>query len=64
MKSIKKEYPDWYSVNIKPRIKSTNQRYSLSKINKKLYYKWQNFFRDKYPAKPLIFDLAWALNRK
>ena len=64
MTSINKEYHDWYVEKIKPKIKSPNQRYSLSKINRKLYYEWQNFFREKYSSKPLIFDLAWALNRK
>ena len=53
MKAIKKEYPDWYSQKIKPKIKYQNQRYSLSKINRRLYYEWQNFFREKYSHKPL-----------
>lgn len=63
MKTIKSEYPDWYKKEIAPCIKSKTQVFSLSKVNKQLYYKWQNFFRLRYPKKPLIFDIAWELNR-
>lgn len=63
MHSIKNEYLGWYSCKIKPKIKNVNQPYSLSKINMRLYNEWQKFFREKYPNKPLIFDLVWALNR-
>ncbi len=63
MKTIKKKYPEWYKDNIKPLIKDSENEFSLSKIDQELYYRWQTFFREKYPAKPLIFDVAWALNR-
>jgi len=64
MKSIKTEYPDWYKGQIKPYIKVMQQEFSLSKIDKPTYLKWQLFFRSNYPTKPLIFDIAWAMNRK
>lgn len=37
--------------------------FSLSKIDKETYYKWQTFFRKKHPQKPLLFDIVWAVNR-
>lgn len=63
MKSIKTEYPDWYKSQIKPYICIKQQEFSLSKIDKILYLKWQDFFRSKNPQKPLLFDIAWAMNR-
>jgi len=62
MKAIKNNYPDFYNKEIKPLYKK-KQTFSLSKINKKIYYKWQFFFRKKYPRKPLLFDIAWAIRR-
>ncbi|MBU1299990.1 MAG: hypothetical protein KKG06_01475 [Bacteroidetes bacterium] len=63
MKTIKKKYPEWYKTEIKPSIKNIQQEFSLSKIDYNLYCKWQQFFRKKYRTKPLVFDVAWALNR-
>jgi len=63
MKEVKSEYTDWYEGNIRPLIKQSAQQFSLSRLNKILYYRWQELFREKYPKKPLIFDIAWAINR-
>ena len=62
MKEIKINYPEYYNTNLKL-LMSKTQLYSLSKISEKAYLKWQGFFREQYPEKPLIFDIAWALNR-
>lgn len=39
------------------------QPFSLSKIDRELYYCWQNLFRTKYPIKPLLFDIVWSTSR-
>ena len=62
MKNIKVEYPDFYKREIKP-LQIDNQSFSLSKIDEKTYDKWQHFFREKHPEKPLLFDIVWAINR-
>ena len=64
MKEVKRRYGAWYKGQIRPFLASLQQEFSLSKINKAAYLKWQQFFRDGCPDKPLIFDVAWALNRK
>ncbi len=53
MKTISNHYP----------VTSSQQRFSLSKVNEEIYKTWQNFFREKYPKKPLLFDIAWAIYR-
>ncbi len=63
MKTIKLKYSGWYREDITPFIIEKTQTFSLSKIDKRMYYRWQTFFRSKYPKKPLVFDIAWALNR-
>ncbi len=63
MKTIKKKYSEWYKNNIRTWMKDSQNEFSLSKIDEDLYYRWQKFFRETYPTKPLIFDVAWALNR-
>lgn len=63
MKTIKKKYQNWYKTTIEPLQKSRAQEFSLSKIDQNIYMEWQNFFRGKYPTKPLIFDIVWAINR-
>jgi len=62
MKYIKSEYTDFYKREIKP-LQKDNYSFSLSKVDEKTYNKWQNFFREKYPQKPLLFDITWAINR-
>ncbi len=63
MKTIKKQYPNWYKSEIRPYIKKPQQAFSLSLIDKVIYYKWQSLFRSKHPKKPLIYDIIWAINR-
>lgn len=43
--------------------KSRNYSHSLSKIEWNEYECWQRFFRHSYPAKPIIFDIIWAIER-
>lgn len=62
MKNMKAHYLDFYKQEIEP-LQKNNYNFSLSKIDEKTYNKWQNFFREKYPEKPLLFDIAWAINR-
>lgn len=62
IQSIKENHSQWYECKIKPW--TDKQEYSLSKINKRIYYRWQKHFREEYCRKPLIFDVAWALYRK
>jgi len=65
METISTKYPDWYQQNIKQYVNNSQKEFRLSQIkDEELYYCWQKFFREKYPEKPLIFDVAWALNRK
>ena len=63
MRTIRGEYPDWYRANIRQHVWTPQQRYSLSKIDRVCYDKWQQFFRERHPEKPLLFDVAWAVNR-
>lgn len=38
--------------------------HSLSQIKKyNEYFAWQQFFRELYPKKPVLFDIVWALER-
>ena len=62
MKIVSKNYIDFYKREIRP-LQTSNQSFSLSKVNDGIYTKWQNFFREKYPEKPLLFDIVWAINR-
>lgn len=62
MKTVSKNYIDFYKNKIKP-LQTINQPYSLSKVNEDMYIIWQNFFREQHPEKPLLFDIAWAINR-
>jgi hypothetical protein len=63
MKTIKKKDNNWYEGTIMPLINNRQQEFSLSKIDYEIYYEWQKYFRSNYSQKPLIFDVAWALNR-
>lgn len=62
MKIISEKYIDFFEREIIP-LQRDNRSLSLSKINEEIYIKWQNFFREKYPKKPLLFDVVWAINR-
>ena len=62
MKTVSKNYIDFYKREIKP-LQKNNYSFSLSRVNEYIYTKWQNFFREKYPEKPLLFDIVWAINR-
>ena len=63
MKQIKEKYGDFYKEKIKP-LQKHNPNLNLSRVGKKTYTRWQNFFREKYPQKPLLFDIAWAIHRR
>ncbi len=62
MKKVSGNYIDFYKREIKP-LGKVNYSFSLSKVNEVTYTQWQNFFREKYPEKPLLFDIVWAINR-
>jgi len=38
--------------------------FSLSAINQETYLAWQAFLRSLYPAKPVMLDVVWVLERK
>lgn len=63
MHEIKYTFPSRYEKAIKPYIKDSSQSHALSKIDKRLYLKWQSFFRNMYPRKPILFDVLWAIGR-
>ena len=63
MKTVKTHYPEWYDSIIRPYLKKRGQAISLAKMDKRLYLRWQEFFRREAPQNPLFFDLAWAVNR-
>ncbi len=62
MKTISKHYNYFYKKEIKS-LQRGIYSFSLSNINEIVYYKWQYFFREKNPEKPLLFDIEWAINR-
>jgi hypothetical protein len=64
MKAVSDQYRPWYEKEIMPFGLRIQHEFSLSKIAAPVYLKWQQFFRQSYPPKPLIFDIAWALNRR
>ena len=64
MKAIKSKFADWYRTEIRPHVQVAQRAFSLATIDEDMYGRWQDFFRQSYPKKPLIFDIAWALNRK
>jgi hypothetical protein len=39
------------------------KEFSLAAVDKELYLAWQDFFRDLWPAKPLMLDIIWFLER-
>ena len=63
MKTIKNEFPDSYSREIKPYVRDSQRAFSLVALDADLYNKWQEFFRARHQQRPLIFDIAWELNR-
>lgn len=63
METVKWNYLEWYKGTITPHIPDKIQPFALSRMDKRLYYRWQHFFREKSPKKPLVFDIAWAVNR-
>jgi hypothetical protein len=63
MEKIIKTDPVFYEKDIKPLQKKYNWNLSLSRIDKEEYLRWQSFFREKHPEKPLLFDIVWATNR-
>lgn len=62
MWTIANNYRDFYKREIKP-LQKDNWYFSLSEVEEAVYMKWQRFFREKHPKKPLLFDIAWAINR-
>jgi len=63
MKTIKQHYPDWYASEVSLNSQAKTQEFSISKIGMDTYRTWQEFFRREHPLKPLLFDVAWAINR-
>ncbi len=63
MGAIWEKYPNFYENDIRNVQKEYNANLSLSKIGRNEYSKWQSFFRNRYSLKPLLFDIAWAINR-
>jgi len=60
MKNLSKKFSKEFNRDIHP---LQGKSYSLSKIDRELYYCWQNLFRTKYSIKPLLFDIVWSTRR-
>jgi hypothetical protein len=63
METIRYEDEGWYKTHIRPAVRGQMNPYSIALVDETLYWIWQNYFRQLAPAKPLIFDIAWALYR-
>ena len=63
MRTIKKKFQILYDTDIRPRVVPGPQEFSLSKIDREIYSRWQTFFRRMHPEKPILFDIVWAINR-
>ncbi len=64
IKDIRQRYRKWHDENLRHHMDYVTQGDALSYIDKRQYDKWQIFFRNKYPPRPIIFDVVWAINRK
>lgn len=60
MKTVIREYAEFYQQTIRP----LQSGFNLSRLSRKAYNKWQELFRQKYPPKPLLFDVAWWSYRR
>lgn len=63
MKSIMNKFPK-FKKEILSKRQVNNYSNSLSKIDQSEYDCWQKFFREAHSAKPILFDIIWALERK
>jgi hypothetical protein len=63
MGKIKQNEAAWYREKIWPHVKGEVSPHSLSLVNQDVYWEWQNYFRARWPKKPLLFDIAWAIYR-
>ncbi|RLC95126.1 MAG: hypothetical protein DRI39_00845 [Chloroflexi bacterium] len=67
MGKLKDIYPDEYQIRIVPHYRrlglAAQERHSLSKMDKELYFTWQGWIREISPDKPLLVDLIWAFER-
>lgn len=63
MDTIRNEDQRWYRREVHPQVRGEYDPYSLSHVSRDLYWKWQNYFRARWPRKPLVFDIAWAIYR-
>lgn len=64
MGKIKARYPVWYDREIRPHVRGEAFPHSLSLVDREVYWKWQRYFRARWPKKPLLFDIAWAIYRE
>lgn len=63
MDAIRYEDPTWYRREIHPHVRGEYDPYSLSHIDRAVYWKWHHYFRARWPKKPILFDIAWAIHR-
>jgi hypothetical protein len=63
MASILRKFPKFKSEIYAIR-EMKNYSHSLSKIGQKEYDQWQRFFRELHSAKPVLFDVIWAIERE
>lgn len=63
MKGVGRSYPRWYAREIRPLARRSCRYLSLPMVDHELYHRWQRLFREKWPPKPLLFDVVWAMNR-
>ena len=63
MTNVKELFPDFFETQISP-LRNGNYTHSLSRMERREYKAWQNFFRGSHPPRPILFDIIWALNRR
>jgi len=62
MNFVKKEFQKEFKEKIRSKYHNGFD-YSLTSIEKSIYWAWQELFRDKCPDKPILFDVIWAVYR-
>ena len=64
MEGLCKEFREEYQRRLRPlHGGSPQQRFSLSQMSEEAYRAWQAWIRELSPLKPVLVDVAWALER-
>jgi hypothetical protein len=63
MDGLSRTFPETYRTHVRPKTGSSPQRFSLSHMTEESYRAWQKWIRELSPAKPVLVDVSWALER-